>query len=263
MKKTLWAYGCSWTHSLEHEKKYNLKFWPEHLANKIQYNFVNNGLGGNSIFKSTIDLIRQLDKIERGDVVVFQFSYPDRFSVPYVNATPVTDNWGPKDIFNIPDVLIDFNYHEIDYFLNEKFYNKDKIQKYIDFILDYRIELLVFSFRNIIPIFDYIETKIGAKVKYWFINTIHGSIKDMTEKRKHNLFRTLFDSNKTILFPIEDDSFNLDADKYILEIKQRYSETYMNYGAENEQKLMTDYHPNDVGQEIIANIIFDSLKNDK
>lgn len=258
-KNTLWAYGCSWTHSLHHEKEYGLKFWPEILAEKIGFNFVNNGFGGQSNFESTTNLFRQIEKIKEGDLVVFEFTYPDRFPVPFVNENPLRESWSSKDIFEIADVLINFDWHQIDYFREEKFYVEEKIKKYVDFVLDFRIELLILAFKNIIPIFDYLENKIGATVKYWFLSPTNQADENLTEKRKVNVIKTITSSSRLIYFPLNGEKNNIDAYSFISGRRLRYSDTYKKYDSKFWTELINDFHPNEIGQSMIAENILLSL----
>ncbi len=258
-KNTLWAYGCSWTHSLHHEKEYGLKFWPEILAEKIGFNFVNNGFGGQSNFESTTNLFRQIEKIKEGDLVVFEFTYPDRFPVPFINGKSSRESWSSEEIFEIKDVLINFDLHEIDYFRKEKFYSEEKIKTYVDFVLDFRIELLILAFKNIIPIFDYLENKIGARVKYWFLNPIHHGDINSTQKRKEIVVKTITNPRRLIYFPTEKERNNIDASNFIYERGLRYSDTYKNYDVNFWEKMSDDYHPNETGQLVIAETILSSL----
>lgn len=258
-KNTLWAYGCSWTHSLHHEQRYGLKFWPEILSEKIGFDSVNNGFGGQSNSESTIKLFRQIEKIKKGDLVIFEFTYPDRFPVPLVNENPLRESWSSKDIFEIEDVLINFDWHQINYFREEKFYGEEKIKKYIDFVLDFRIELLILAFKNIIPIFDYLENKIGATVKYWFLSPMHRSDENLTEKRKENVIKTITSSSRLIYFPLNEERNNIDAYSFISNRGLRYSDVYKNYEDKFWNELIGDYHPNETGQYIIAENILSSL----
>ena len=259
-KNKIWAYGCSWTHSIYHEQKYDLRFWPEILSEKIGFDCVNNGLGGQSNFESTVKLFRQMEKIKEGDLVVFEFTYPDRFPVPFVNENPVRESWSSKDIFEINDVLIDFDWHQINYFRSEKFYDEEKMKKYVYFVLDFIIELLILGFKNVLPVFDYLENKIGATVKYWFLNPIHPKDVNSTQKRKENVIKTITHPSRIIYFPLDDDEFNIDAQRFISNECLRYSDRYKNYDTKFWEELVNDHHPNETGQYIIAENILSYLQ---
>lgn len=262
MKQTLWTFGCSWTYSEPHKKDLNLKFWPEYLSKELNYNLVNSAYGGKSIFESINDLNKNLPNIKKGDLIVFQFSYPDRLPLPFLPTITQRKTWSAKDLTNSHDVLVNYTFHSNEYFLTENFYTQEKIENYLNFVIDFREEILLLGFRNAIDIFDYIENVIGAKIKYWFIDVSYHLKGDFL--RYKNLIATLWNSDRIITFPIKKFKeypydFNIQASNLVGLEKQRYSDNYLNYNSEHHELLKTDYHPNDDGQKTIFKCVLNSL----
>jgi hypothetical protein len=177
--KTLWAYGCSWTYSLIHEKV-GLKFWPDIVAKHLNINkVINRGGGGESIGFAATKLMKDLPNIKKDDLVIFQFSYPDR------------------------QHYFDFNHFETHHD-SRKYEIKGgdvKLMAYLDFILLFRSELTLREFLNVEPIFDYIEHHIGGVVKYWFLNITPPDPLTRKEITAEFLEKTVWNEGRTVLFP--------------------------------------------------------------
>jgi len=151
--KKLWAYGCSWT-NYNPQPTLGIKLWPEIVSSYLNIQSINRGIPGQSISSARINLINDLSQIKKDDIVIFQFTYPDRIVFPYLYGEKRGGGWYYYDIMND----------------KEGKFKEKKFETYSDFILSFRHELLVNEFVNTLPIFDYIEERIGAKVKYWFVN---------------------------------------------------------------------------------------------
>ena len=91
MKKTLWAYGCSWTQGVglkdvsifknsqwEDLNKASLYAWPNILAQLINYNCVNKGHGGSSNLEILHSILDTCQQWKPGDLVIVMWSYYER-----------------------------------------------------------------------------------------------------------------------------------------------------------------------------------------
>ena len=255
MGRTLWVYGCSWTkwESLITECK-DFKFWPDIIGENLKLNVINRACGGTSINYSFRKLIEDLPLIKSNDIVIFEFTYSNRFSLDYLVVNNPREKWDSnlaKDYGN--GIVAKFDRHTIDYFRAEKFYSDDKIQSYLDFILNFDEELLLNDFFTINTIFNHIENVIGAKVKYWFLK-IYGNINN---HKLEKLTDTVWDNEKIISFP--QNSRYVEATGYIKNAKQRFCDN-------NDTKLKWldhDHHPTQNGHQMLAKEIMKSINNEK
>ena len=133
---------------------------------------------------------------------------------------------------------------------------------YLDFILSFRTELLLTNFYSIVPIFDYIENNIGAKVKYWFLKVA------WQEDTEHISFLEdeLFDENRIVLFPTKKTSSmlfeeNIEAEQLIYNEELRISDSYLEVDWKNNKWVMDDGHPSQKGQGILAKNVINSIDN--
>ena len=93
---TLWAYGCSWTYSDLHERFLKIRFWPDLVAGHLKMEFTNRGFGGESTSQAAIRLMNDLSKIKKGDIVIFQFTYPERLSLTYFDNNDKNRFWADR-----------------------------------------------------------------------------------------------------------------------------------------------------------------------
>lgn len=226
--KKIWAYGCSWTK--QEQSEHFIKFWPEIVANELNYSFKNNGLGGGSNFESRNRLISDLSKIKEGDIVIYQFTFPSRFYINYLDGFYYEFKW----------------YFNNDSFKMSKYYNKKDYEIWLNFILNFETELLLNDFYNIAPLFDYIENK-GVIVKYWFITEIPKE----QQKKIFNYKRTVtVNSILNIGFFIGNNKFTLEND--------------FKNGIIKDEKFKNDKHPNQEGHNFFAkNIVYSIERNHK
>ena len=236
---TLWSYGCSWTYSDIHEKELGFIFWPELVSKELNLNSINRAYGGKGISFSTKKLLSDLKDIKKDDIVVFQFSYGDRLEIPHLNKN---DHWNGLHI-------------TMNKYINNKIdVVDDKLMIYMDYVLNYKSEILINEFEYLTLIFDFIEFNIGATVKYWFIEFSTG----VYTKEINYLYKKFY-STRSVQFPnkIKNNNLNLEADK-LMEYEQiRVSNE--NYNRPELEWLKTDSHPNQKGQERISEYILLSL----
>jgi len=256
MGKTLWTYGCSWTHWDDLSEIYpNFKFWPEIMAKTMDINIVNRGKGGESNNYSFIQLMNDLSKIKKDDIVIFEFTFPSRFNLNYLILNNPQVKWY-SEIARDPNngIVANFNTHTIDYFKKEKFYNDEQIMLFLNFINEFNDELLLKDYFTIINLFDYIENTIGATIKYWFLKINHTSF---TNIKKEKITNTVWNEQRIITFP--NGSKNIDATDFITEKNQRFKDN-------NDIHLKFvdgDTHPNQHGHNQIAKEIISSLNSKK
>ena len=245
--KTLWAYGCSWTYSSIHDVV-GLKFWPDIVAKNLSINkVINRGVGGESIGSAAIKLMKDLPNIKKDDVVIFQFSYPERQH--YFN-------------FNI-------NY---DWASIEPKGGDEKLMTYLDFILLFRSELTIREFLNVSPIFDYIEDNIGAVVKYWFLNITPPESHTHKEITPEILEKIVWNEGRSVLFPPKEKrrkkfknvfSRHIEAESMIAYDQLRICDNYHKRDNWNVYKdspdVENDSHPDQRGQDVLAKCIVHSI----
>jgi len=83
MKNKLWVFGCSLSTGfgghdcvIEYDKT-----WPKLLANKLNLELDNSAHAGQCNWVSILQFIDKRDEIQKGDVVVFEFTFFDRFNI--------------------------------------------------------------------------------------------------------------------------------------------------------------------------------------
>ena len=83
MKNKLWIFGCSLSTGFggqDYQIKVN-KTWPKLLADKLNLELDNSAHAGQCNWVSILQFIDKRDEIQKGDVVVFEFTFFDRFNV--------------------------------------------------------------------------------------------------------------------------------------------------------------------------------------
>lgn len=245
---TLWTYGCSWTYSKCHEEDLGIKFWPTIVSEKLELNLVNRGFGGEGVTFAINKLINDLQYIKKDDIVVFQFSYGERMMLPYLNIklkNSIDNYWSTINITSG----------------NTRFLDKEKMIKYMDFVMSHNSELLVKDFDTVSLIFDYVENILGAKVKYWFI-AISPFIysQDALEFLNYKFLNfdrcVFFKSEKIEYEPLK---YYFEAGLFINSEKLRICDR--KYDKKVQWDIEIDDHPNTEGYEKIAEFIIDSIKN--
>ena len=83
MKNKLWVFGCSLSTGfggndcvIEYDKT-----WPKLLANKLNLELDNSAHAGQCNWVSILQFIDKRDEIQKGDIVVFEFTFFDRFNI--------------------------------------------------------------------------------------------------------------------------------------------------------------------------------------
>ena len=243
--KTLWAYGCSWTYSSIHDEV-GLKFWPDIVAKHLNINkVINRGGGAESIGLAATKLMKDLPNIKKDDVVIFQFSYPDRQC--YIN-------------FNHAVTAHDIRNYEIKG-------GDIKLMAYLDFILLFRSELILREFLNVEPIFDYIEHNIGAVVKYWFLNITPPEPLTRKEITAGFLEKTVWNEGRTVLFPPKEKRRNKFTSVFSRHIEAEAMISYDQLRFCDNGGIFKifspvegDSHPDQRGQEMLAKCILHSME---
>jgi hypothetical protein len=220
----LFAYGCSWTYYLA--TKDFIKFWPELVAKELKINFINNGYNGFSNFESTNRLIKDLHLIQQNDIVVFQFTFPNRLKVNYLDD----DKW----YYNFK--LENNNYNKEDYLL------------WLDFVNNFNLELLLKDFYNTKPLFEHIEKNIGAKVRYWFSSC--------SEILTYNKNSDMLNDNFIIMENID---YSINLIEYLEKNNMTLSDDFKN-GVLKDENFKYDKHTNQDGHNFIAKYVVESLK---
>ena len=144
----LHGYGCSWTEgegsdseiekTLKNEELNlfrNSHSWVKLLADKLNLDWINNGISGNSnyaIFNGVIDDVTN-GKVKEGDLVVVMWSSSLRDSVTFLPKKEWV-SWSVKHLINLP--------HK---FVNS--YKSDN-EKYDNFLSDYKTFFLSMMFNQ-------------------------------------------------------------------------------------------------------------------
>lgn len=85
MKNKLWVFGCSFStgmNLIEPQDEDSLKVsWPYVLANKLDLELVNSAHPGQCNWVSILQFIDRRDEIQPGDMVVFEFTFFDRYNI--------------------------------------------------------------------------------------------------------------------------------------------------------------------------------------
>jgi hypothetical protein len=83
MKNKLWVFGCSLStgfgghnYMVEYDKT-----WPKLLADKLNLELDNSAHAGQCNWVSILQFIDKRDEIQKGDIVVFEFTFFDRFNI--------------------------------------------------------------------------------------------------------------------------------------------------------------------------------------
>jgi hypothetical protein len=252
MDRTLWTYGDSW--AKWDDPNIPIKTWPYIIAEKLgikEENVVNQAWGGASIQEQSIELKKDLRSIKKGDVVIFEFTYPERQCFFDFN---MGHEWCNN---NIVGGLIN----------SEDFTHKN--MAYLEFVLLFRSELIIREFKNILPIFNYIELNIGADVRYWFLNMEPSPPSDNVAETLEQIF---YVHNRIIEFPPKNKtkekcpfSRYIYADFMIRNDKLRImdSKKYDKIAWKKFKKYLTsaesDSHPDQRGHYAIAERIISSF----
>jgi len=83
MKNKLWVFGCSLSTGFgghDYVIEYN-KTWPKLLADKLNLELDNSAHAGQCNWVSILQFIDKRDEIQKGDVVLFEFTFFDRFNI--------------------------------------------------------------------------------------------------------------------------------------------------------------------------------------
>jgi len=117
----LWVFGCSLSTGFRGAiMPYDEKdTWAGKLANKLGLELVNQAHAGQCNWVSILQFIDRRDEIKKGDIVVFEFTFFDRF-----NIYPTRAQWGDLEHFFIKhqQSLVDANKELRD--LNFKWFGK-------------------------------------------------------------------------------------------------------------------------------------------
>ncbi len=233
---TLWTYGCSWTYSREHVEAFDLKFWPEIVGEDLNIDVINHASGGTSIFDATQALMKDLSLFKRDDIIVFEFTYSGRYVIGYFN----------EDRYN----KWHFGHKKLG-----KFYTEKSVETWANFVMEFNGEILMKEFLNILPIFDYIENVIGAKVKYWLLNMPCRH----DQRRENKIVEQLWNPNRSVLFESSHSTNRqLYLDDIIFSRELTYKDDYRK-GITKHMQAKNDSHPNQKGQELIAKYVKESI----
>lgn len=249
--RTLWTYGCSWTYSTIHDDRIKLRFWPDIVARNLNIDkVINRADGGMSIGEAATQLMKDMRHIRKDDIVIFQFSYPERQC--YLDFER-DELWCGAEFRDQNMKVVEFNKKQL---------------TYLDFVLLFRQELTIREFLNVEPIFDYIESNIGALVRYWFLSI------EPPEPNKLNvklIEDTLWCDGRTVSFPPERkervgyrNNFKhyIEAEPMITHGRLRICDNVKKTSWEVYKKIENanvDGHPDQRGQDIIARNILHSI----
>jgi len=83
MKNKLWVFGCSLSTGFGgHDCQIKLnKTWPKLLADKLNLELDNSAHAGQCNWVSILQFIDKRDEIQKGDVVIFEFTFFDRYNI--------------------------------------------------------------------------------------------------------------------------------------------------------------------------------------
>jgi hypothetical protein len=230
--KKLWAYGCSWTN---YNKSNNfITFWPEIVAKKLNIKIKNNGISGSSNFDSYNRLLKDLHLIKKDDIVIFQFTFPNRFSINYFDDTLLKE---PSTFFK----KWCFTQKNL-----SKNYNKKDYELWLDFILNFNDELLLNDYYMLLAVFNHIK-KMGVNVKYYFLSIPN-------EKTFNRLL-----SKDLIIFKNKEITSNLVS---YIENNFTLEKDYKNKIL-NDDYFKYDKHPNQIGHNFFSENILNTINNKK
>jgi hypothetical protein len=207
MSKTLWTFGCSFTESLksmerrDKETSPNNSFtqykkflggelppsWPDILSNKLNYNLENKGFGGSSNYSIFHTFIKNIDKIKKDDLIIFQWSSILRFRLIEENKF--------IDILPNEHHVIGFSKITLDEFLVNRDNNLwvSEIEDYTKILINYcklkNIQILFWTHDSkILTYFDrklynkYFITKEYLGIKEHPMNYVFEFTKDVLKK---------------------------------------------------------------------------------
>lgn len=83
MKNKLWVFGCSLSTGFgghAYHIDYN-NTWPKILADKLELELDNSAHAGQCNWVSILQFIDKRDEIQKGDIVVFEFTFFDRYNI--------------------------------------------------------------------------------------------------------------------------------------------------------------------------------------
>lgn len=226
--KTVWVFGCSFSAAhlyVPVENTYGNLF-----ANVLGYEIKNISCSGNSNDKIFLDLTNNLEKINDGDIIFFQFSSINR--IGFFNddgkylSTAETWNFGD-------------NYRPTDG--NFKDFDEKEIETLLDYILTWQLKRKKFDLDNSLNVLNYL--KITKNVKYVVLSMVDEFLN--------------IDEN-TLILPIKSNPMNVSMNKYFIENKITQSDDF-------PDKFPTYYdtHPGISGHERIKDLLIDKINTSR
>jgi hypothetical protein len=234
-QKTLWCFGCSFSSPYLSVKENDVYSWL--VSSKLNIELMNKSEPGCSNDDILYSLIESLPEIKKNDIVLFQFTSPDRLSFMEYTTTHNVDNfkngeWGKKNVdsnyiwFNSTQI---WQYPNMDSrtYLNN--YSKDKLETLISFIHDWQPLRYKIVYDYVINLLNYLKKTKNIKFIVLFLD-------------QSPMVDSISDYHLTL--PIKNELDNLSILKFI---------------KENKSTLENDFHPATNGHHQLSGFILNKL----
>ena len=223
--KNLWIFGCSFssTHLNVEEKS----LYGTLLSEELNLNLKNLAKAGNSNDKMFYDLCDNIDKIEEGDIIIYQFSSFDRIG-HFTNQ----DYHSYFSTAGLPQLGIDEKMKDLNY----QNFKREDLEILIEYIYSWQPLRIKFLFDSPIKILKFLEET--KKIK--FITTY--MVSDFY----------LIDGN-TLILPIEREQNNVSINDYLMENKATVHHDFP------ERYDYPDSHPGVSGHKLLKEMILKKL----
>lgn len=230
MKNKLWTFGCSFTESLKSMYEQDLKngnpssfidyykymgnsfppMWSELLAEKLNLELENKGVGGSSNYTILSSFIQNIKNFKENDLIIIQWTISLRFRICDYNTNKFRDLL-PMNI-DEPNMRKYFPYMQN----RERGIWFTELIEYSHFIIEYckskNIKLMFWS------VDDVLYSKLSNDIKDYFIHSPNGNNieigHDSYLSRKTNQWKIKQETNHTI----DDEHYGKYGNHYMYEI---------------------------------------------
>lgn len=223
--KNLWIFGCSF--SSTHLNVGEESLYGTLLSKELGLNLYNLAKAGNSNDKMFYDLCDNIDKIDEGDIIIYQFSSFDRIG-HFINQ----DYHSYFSTAGLPQLGIDEKMKDLNY----QNFKREDLENLIEYIYSWQPLRIKFLFDSPIKILKFLEKTKNVK----YITSY------MVDEFKQ------IDKN-TLILPIEREQNNVSINDYLMENKATVHHDFP------DRYDYPDSHPGVSGHKLLKEMILKKL----
>lgn len=223
--KTVWSFGCSFSSGyldVPQEDSY-----PNLLGKNLGYNIINKSRPGSCNDKIFYELTSNIDKIEEGDIVLYQFSSFNR-----IGFFKSIDENSYFSSAGIPELGVHHKIKETDF----KDFKIEDLTTLLDFIINWQPLRTKYLLENPLNILNLLQKEKKITVIILFLTN-----------------EMLYYDDRVLVLPTNNNIKNLSLNDYLddnnLTIGHEYPEKY----------VFGDTHPGFSGHQVITNLIKEKI----